>query len=230
MARKLLAVESRQVTGKKVAQMRRTGILPGNIYGRGLESVSVQISTETLESTLKATAANEVLDLKLADEKELRPAVIQSIQRHPITTRILHANFFQVALGEKMRADIPLVLTGTSEAVKTYNGVVVTGIESLHVEALPLDVIGQIEIDMSTLENLEESIHVRDIEVPATLTVLNDPDVVIVKVASPRVAVEADALGEEEAAASEAVTAAAEDGAPSDKSPSDEASDEGGED
>ena len=214
MARKVLAVEPRQLTGKKVAQMRRTGILPGNIYGRGLDSVSVQIETETLERTLKTSSANEVLDLKVGDEKNLRPAVIHHIQRHPISTKILHADFFQVALGEKMRADIPLVLVGTSEAVKTYNGVVVSGIDILHVEALPLDIIGQIEIDMSTLENLEDSIHVRDVIVPPTLTVLNDPDVVIVKVASPRVAVEAE--GEEGEAAPEAAVASADSGAASD--------------
>ena len=210
MARRVLAVESRQITGKKVAQMRRTGILPGNIYGRGLESLSVQIDKEVLESALKGSSANEVLDLKVGSEKELRPAVIHHIQRHPITTKILHAEFFQVSLGEKMRADIPLILTGTSNAVKTYNGVVVTGIETLHVEALPLDMLGQIEIDMTLLANLEDSIHVRDVNVPPTITVLNEPDVVVVKVASPRVAAEVGGPDGQPGAAPEALSAPTE--------------------
>jgi large subunit ribosomal protein L25 len=213
MARKELTVQPREVFGKKVAQLRRSGVLPANIYGHGLESQSVQIATEALELTLKAAAANEVMDLKIAGEASARPVVIHHIQRHPLGKGILHADFYQVSLREKMRADVPIVLIGRSDAVETYNGVLLPGIEALHIEALPLDIPTHLEIDISSLTELDSSLHVRDLEVPSNVTVLTDPDVVVVSVSSPRVSVEGEEAAEAEAEAEEP-TAEAEGEAP----------------
>lgn len=205
MPRKELTVEPRSLTGKKVKQLRRAGLLPANIYGHGLQSVAVQVDMDLLERTLKATAANEVIDVKVAGERNARPVVIQKLQRHPLNSALLHADFYQVSLREKMRAEVPLVFTGKSEAVETYNGTLVTSLETLHVEALPLDLPAHIEVDISPLAELESSLHVRDIAVPPALTVLNDPDVVVVKVASPSVLPEEE---REEVAAAQATAAA----------------------
>jgi large subunit ribosomal protein L25 len=199
MARRELPVETRHVTGKKVAALRRSGVLPGNVYGRGQESISIQISTEAMDQILKHVSANEVLDLKIDGKGEVRPVVIQKMQRHPISSSPLHAEFYQVSLTDKMRADVPLVVIGESEAVKTYNGVLMTALESLQVEALPLDLPSRIEVDITPLVELEQSLHVRDLPIPGNVTVLTDAEVMVVKISSPRVAVE----GEEEAAEGE---------------------------
>ena len=196
MARRELPVETRQVTGKKVAQLRRSGMLPGNVYGKGLESVSIQVNSPEMERTLKAVIANEVLDLKIEGERETRPVVIQKVQRHPITNSPLHAEFYQVSLTHKMHAEVPLVVIGHSEAVATYNGVLMNAVTSVMVEALPLDLPSSIEVDITPLVELEQSLHVRDLPVPANVTVLTDGEVMVVKISSPRVAVE----GDEEAA------------------------------
>jgi large subunit ribosomal protein L25 len=190
MARRELSVAPRQVTGKKVAALRRSGILPGNIYGRGLDSVSVQIGTDEFESTLKAIVANEVIDLKLDGERAARPVVIHHVHRHPLGRGILHADFYQVSLREKMRADVPVVLIGTSDAVETYNGTLLQETETIHIEALPLDLPATVELDVSALTELDTALHVRDLTFPDTVTVLSDPDVVIARVASPRVSEE----------------------------------------
>jgi large subunit ribosomal protein L25 len=190
MARKELSVEPREVTGKKVAVLRRMGVLPGNIYGRGLPSVSIQIKTDELERTVRASTANEVIDIKVEGEPIARPVVIHKIQRNPLNSRYLHADFYQVSLREKMRADVPLVVVGHSVAIDTYNGVLVHATEILHIEALPLDIPTHIEVDISTLTELEATIHVRDLPIPANVTVLSDPDIAVVKIASPRVAAE----------------------------------------
>jgi large subunit ribosomal protein L25 len=199
MARTELEVETREVKGKKVAVLRRAGVLPGNVFGRGLDSVAVQMTAEAMEKTLRGSSVNEVIDLRIAGERSARPVVIQRIQRHPLTSAPLHADFFQVSLREKMRADVPLVVVGQSEAIETYNGVLVAALEALHVEALPLDLPARIEVDITPLSELESSVHVRDLVVPSNVTVLTDSEVVIVKVAAPRVALEE----EEEAAAAE---------------------------
>ena len=186
MARKELVVEPRQVTGKKVAALRRSGILPGNIFGKGIESRSIQLSTELLQHTLKTAVANEVIDLKVGKDAS-HPVVIYKIQRNPLDGSFLHADFYQVQLREKMRADVPIVLTGESEAVSTFNGVLLETLNSVQVEALPLDLPASIEVDISVIKELEGAIHVGALKVPDGVTILTDPEIMIVKVASPRV-------------------------------------------
>ena len=187
MARRELNVTPRQVIGKKVAQLRRSGVLPANIYGNGLESISIQVGLDELEKALKSATANEVIDVHVAGERAPRSVVLHKLQRNPVTSSLLHADFYQVSLRVKMRADVPLVLVGVSDAVETYKGVVVSSLETLHVEALPLDIPTHIEIDISVLTELEAAIHVRDLILSGDVTILNDPEVMIVKVASPRV-------------------------------------------
>ena len=223
MARKELVVEVRQVTGKKVAALRRSGILPGNIFGKGIESESIQLSTEVLEHTLKAAVANEVIDLKVGSGTA-RPVVIHKIQRNPLNGSFLHADFYQVQLREKMRADVPLHFVGESDAVSTYNGVLLTTLEHVQVEALPLDLPSQIEVDVSVIKELEGAIHVGALVVPPSVTILTDPEVMVVKVASPRVEEGEEAPEAAAAAEGEAPTAEAQGEQPAAEAESEESS------
>jgi large subunit ribosomal protein L25 len=206
MARKELTLEPRQVTGKKVAQLRRTGILPANVFGRHLESVSVQVETAELVKTLRASTKNEVIDLKIAGERAARPAIIQRLQRNPLNGSLLHADFYQVSLREKMKADVPITLTGTSDAVETYKGVLTQQIDTVQVEALPLDIPTHIEVDVSVLTDLDTSVHVGALVTPENVAILTSPEVVVVTISAPKV--EEEIVAEEEAAAE----AAAEEG------------------
>ena len=210
MPRKELSVEPREITGKKVATLRRAGIIPANVFGHNLESVSDQVPILELQRTLKASTVNEVIDLKVEGERAVRPMIINRIQRDPLTSAILHADFYQVSLREKMRADVPIVLSGHSEAVSIFNAVMIQSLEVLHIEALPLDIPAQIDIDITPLDQLDKALHVRDLVIPESVTVLNDPDVVVVKAEAPRIAEELEAEREEIAeAAAEAAAAEA---------------------
>jgi large subunit ribosomal protein L25 len=201
MARKELTLEPRQVTGKKVAQLRRRGILPANIFGRHLDSVSVQLDAVELVKTLRASTKNEVIDLKISGERVARPAIIQHIQRNALNGSLVHADFYQVSLREKMKADVPLTLVGTSEAVATFNGVLTQQLDTVQIEALPLDIPTHFEVDISALNHLDSSLHVGDLAIPANVTLLTAPDVVVAHVASPRVEEVAEAAPAEGAAA-----------------------------
>jgi large subunit ribosomal protein L25 len=201
MARKELVVELREILGKRVARLRRQGVLPANIYGHALESVSVQVDGEEFERLMRASTANEVIDVKVSGERSARPVVVHKIQRNPLTSAALHADFYQVSLREKMRAAVPIMVTGQSEAVETYNGVLVHALDEISIEALPLDIPTHLEVDISVLAELESSVHVRDLVVPGNVTVLNEPDAVVVKVESPRVMEEELAPAEAEEAA-----------------------------
>ncbi|MBF6599449.1 MAG: 50S ribosomal protein L25 [Dehalococcoidia bacterium] len=189
MANNELAVAPRTVLGKKVKALRRSGVTPANIYGHKIESTAVQADTVALTHLLRTSTRNAIIDLRVEGEGKARPVVIRRVERDAVSTEILHIDFYQISLTEKIQADVPVVLTGSSPAVSTFGGVLLQTLERVPVEALPADIPAQFEVDVSGLTELEQSFHVRDLEVDATKVAIQvDPDVVLARVASPRLA------------------------------------------
>jgi large subunit ribosomal protein L25 len=133
--------------------------------------------------------------------------IIRDVQRNPMTGEPIHVDFYQVNMSEKLKADVPLVFTGTAPALKLKNVSLLHAMTALQIEALPDDLPHSIEVDISGLELPEQSIHVKDLKVSSKITILADPDQMLIKVAEVRKAVEevpaaeAAAEGEEEVAA-----------------------------
>ena len=204
MANAELQVRPRTVLGKKVKAMRRGGVTPANVFGHKLESRAVEANTVDLTHTLRGMSRNAILDLKVEGEEAPRTVVVRSVSRNPVTSQILHVDFYQIKMTEKMRAEVPVVLVGTSEAVTTFGGVLLQTLENIAVEALPADIPEQFEVDVSRITELEQSLHVRDLHIDQSkLTLQTDEDVVVARVAAPRLAAEA-----EEAAPAEGEAAA----------------------
>jgi large subunit ribosomal protein L25 len=209
MANSELQVAPRTVLGKDVKKMRREGQTPANIYGHKIESTAVQADSMELMRLFKAASRNQIINLKVEGEASPRTVVVRDVARDPVTHKVLHVDFFQVSMTEKMRAQVPVVLTGSSDAVATYQGILLQMLESIEVEALPGDIPTQFEADVTVLTQLEQSIHVRDLHVDEVkVTVHTDPDVVVARVAAPRLA------AEEEAAPAEGEAAEGEEAAP----------------
>jgi large subunit ribosomal protein L25 len=201
MANPQIEVRPRTVLGKKVKALRRSGVTPANVYGHKVESTAVEADTAAMTHLLRGISRNAIIDLKLEGEGKPRPVVVRDIARDPVTGRLLHVDFFQISLSEKMRAEVSVALTGTSPAVATYGGVLLQMVDTVSVEALPGDIPATFEVDVSGLTELEQSFHVRDLSVDtAKVTIMTDPDVVLARVAAPRLA----AAEEEEAAAAAA--------------------------
>lgn len=199
MANAELQVRPRTVLGKKVKAMRRGGVTPANVFGHQLESRAVEASTADLTHTLRGMSRNAILDLKVEGEEAPRTVVVRAVSRNPVTSQILHVDFYQIKMTEKMRADVSIVLVGTSDAVTTFGGVLLQTLESIAVEALPGDIPEQFEVDVSRITELEQSLHVRDLHIDQTkVTLHTDEDVVVARVAAPRLA-----AAEEEAAPAE---------------------------
>lgn len=210
MANSKLAVQPRTTLGKRVKALRRSGVTPANVYGHKLASAAVQADTVELTRLLRGSTRNAIIDLTISGETAVRPVIIREISRDAVTERILHVDFYQVNMAEKMRAEVPVVLTGTSEAVGTYGGVLLQTLDNISVEALPADIPVEFVVDVSVLTELEQTVHVRDLPVDTTkVTLHTDPDVVVARVASPRVATEAE---EGAPAAEEGAAAPAADG------------------
>lgn len=197
MAELQLAVDPRTVTGKKVKALRREGITPAHLYGRGMESLALQASTQTIINLLHSASANAIIDLQINGESEARPVVLRGIQRNPVTSELVHVDFFQISLTEKLKSEVPLTLTGDAPAVSAFAGVLLQMLDRIAVEALPTDMPERIEVDVSILDTLDASIFVRDLAIPDSVEVLAAPDQVVAKVAQPRLAAEVEEEEEE---------------------------------
>jgi large subunit ribosomal protein L25 len=181
-----LKVAQRDVLGKKVKVLRRKGLTPANIYGNKLDSTAIQVSTEELRQVLKTSGRNEIVYLRL-DGDEPRPTFVKTVQHHPIADRILHVDFYQISLKEKVRLEVPIHLIGLAPAVDTYGGILVHGLDRVSVEALPTDVPSVFEVDVSTLAEIDAALHVSDLDIPEGVTLLTDPEQVVCKVSPPAV-------------------------------------------
>ena len=181
-----LEVRRRDVLGKKVKQLRRQGLTPANIYGHHVESLAIQVPTDDLRHVMRSVERNEILYLRL-DGDEPRPSFIRLVQRDAITDAILHVDFYQVSLLEKVRMNVPLHLLGTAPAVDMFNGTLLHSLDAVTVEGLPTDIPRHIDIDVSGLEQIDQSIHVRDLRLAGNLILLTDPELVVAKVAPPAV-------------------------------------------
>jgi large subunit ribosomal protein L25 len=196
-----LTVAQRSVLGKKVKALRRSGITPANVYGHRIESQAVEVDTVTLAHTLKTLERNAILSLRIEGEKAVRPVIVREVRRDILNDKILHVDFYQVSLAEKMKADVPFILVGKAPAVEDLGGILLQGLDSIAVEALPADIPPHIEIDISSLTTFDSSVHVRDLVIDPKVHVLTEGDSVITSVAPPRKV--AEAVVEEEAAAAE---------------------------
>ena len=192
MANSELRVAPRTVLGKKVNALRRSGVTPANVFGHRIDSTSIQADTVELKHLLRGSSRNAIINLAIEGEARPRTVVVRHVSRDHVTDQILHVDFYEISMSERMRADVSLVLIGVSDAVTTFGGVLLQMLESVAVEGLPADIPTQFEIDVSKITELEGSLHVRDLEVDESkLTLHTDVDVVVARVASPRVVVEA---------------------------------------
>jgi len=180
-----IAVAARDVYGKQNKRLRTTGVVPGVLFGKTTGSIPVQIDAKALELIYHRAGRTSVVSVSV-DGGRSTSAIIKGIQRNPLTGRALHVDFFAVDLSQEMQADIPLVFVGTSAAVEMEAGILFTSLDHLKVRALPADLPHEISVDLSSLVDMESTIHVRDLAVEGKVTVVNDPDDLVAKVTPPR--------------------------------------------
>lgn len=181
MAEKLtLKAEKRQILGKKVKKLRREGFLPGNIYGKGVKSLSVKLGEVDFEKVFKKAGETQIVEIEIGKEK--RPVLVSNVQFDPRTDKPLHVDLLQVDLKKKVTAEIPIELVGESPAEKEGKGTVVQQLSELRVEALPTELPEKIEVSIEPLVDVDQLISVSDLKIDAKLTVLDDKELVVVKV------------------------------------------------
>ncbi len=183
--RPTLAALSREVTGKKVAHLRRAGRLPAVIFGHGLESTPVSIDAHEFDLLRHRVGPNVLVNLKLdADRSEA--VLIHGIQMDTITRRPLHVDLFAVHMSEELTVDIPLIATGVAPASDSGGGSLLHVLEHVRIRALPDDLPHSIEYSVELLTDFEGVIHVSDLLVPAGVTILTESVEIVARVLRPR--------------------------------------------
>ncbi|MBN1690761.1 MAG: 50S ribosomal protein L25 [Dehalococcoidia bacterium] len=205
-----LEISKREITGKKVRFLRRGGLIPCNIYGRGIQSIPVQVNVRKLGHLLARAGGTDLITLKMAEVASPSKVLIRDVQRNPMTGEPTHVDFYQVTMTEKLKAEVPLIFVGEAPAAKLKNVSLLHAMTSLQIEALPDDLPHNIEVDISSLALPDQSLHVKDIVVGDKITVLADPEQMIIKVSEVRKAAEEAPAAEAEGAVEEAAAEAKE--------------------
>ncbi len=203
MAGLKLKASHREVLGKRVNRLRKAGILPVNLYGQGFDSQSLQMPRQDVLALLRGAGRTGLIDLTIEGQTGERPVVVRSVQRDPVSREVVHVDFMQVSLSEMISTSVPLVFVGESPAVKTLGGVFVQSLDSVHITALPTNLPESIEIDIGQLAELEQTLHVRDLQVPAGITITLDGETMVAKVSTPKLRVEGGPAGEGETESAE---------------------------
>ena len=186
MEEQTLSLSQRTVTGKKVKQLRRQGILPVHIYGKGIDSLSLQGVTGELRRLLLQIGTNIPVSIQVEGSEGENICFVRDVQRHPVTEDLLHIDFIRVDVTQTISAEVPITLMGTAPATQR-GGTLLQPLTSLLVEALPRDIPVSVEADVSGLDDFEKSIVVRDIPIADNVTVLTDRDEFVARVIPPRV-------------------------------------------
>lgn len=217
MADLTLKAAKRDILGKKTRFLRRRSITPTHLFGHGIESLALQCDTAELQRLITQGGTTRLIDLKIEAEKRPRSVFIREIQRDELNGQLLHVDFYQIKKTEKITADIPIVLLGESPATRLKENIIYQELTQLGVECLPENLPPQIEIDLSSLEEVDQVIHVKDIFLGPDIAVTTDPDQLIVKVSRVKLALEKEEVVEVAEAEAEAVAAEAE--APAEEEP-----------
>jgi large subunit ribosomal protein L25 len=183
-----LTLDAREAQGKANKRLRREGIVPGVVYGKGEGSTNVQVDAKTFETLYRAAGRTSVVKFRLPGASRATSGFIKSVQRHPLTRQALHVDYYLVNLNVEMEVDIPLVFVGEAPAVEETGGTLLHNLSSVHVKALPNDIPHEITVDVSTLTSLDVAIHVADLNLNRDLVhVLTDGETLVATVVPPRV-------------------------------------------
>jgi large subunit ribosomal protein L25 len=173
----------REISGRKVKQLRNKGLIPANVYGKKIKSQSLSLDKEEFEKVYKRAGETEVVGLVIEGEKEERPILIQNLQVHPVTDEPLHVDLRQIILTEKITAQIPVEITGEAPAAQQKLGILIQTVSEIEVEALPMELPEKFVVDVSGLAKVEDEVKVKDLVIDRSKVKLSvEDDLVVAKI------------------------------------------------
>lgn len=204
-----LKVQERESFGSPEARrLRKTGMVPGVLYGSGQDSTPLSVDEKALRKALGREPGSVVLALVFEGQKKEHPAVLKEYQTDPRTSSLLHVDFMEIRMDQPVEAHIRIELGGAAAGVRE-GGVMDQGLRELHIRCLPTDIPELIEHDVEELA-IGDTLRVADIKVPAGVEILDDPETPVASVHPPTVIREEEEIAAEEGAAEGEAAAGAE--------------------
>jgi large subunit ribosomal protein L25 len=177
-----LKAQEREVLGKKVNKLRAEGLVPAHVFGNKVETEHVMVKVKDFMPVLNQAGETGLIDLRIGEEK-VRPVMIKGLQHDPRSGSLLHVDFYQVNLSQKVTVPVPIELVGEEhELVHLGEAVILQNLNEVEVEALPTDLIEKIEVDITPLQAVGDAVTVEQLNVDRNLiTILAEPEEVVVK-------------------------------------------------
>ena len=178
-----LSVTMREKFGKVVAQTRKAGFIPAEVYGKGLENLHISVSAKDFKKVFKEAGRNTLITLSAGGEKY--STLVHDVQKDYLSDEVIHIDFYRVRMDEKIKAKVPLEFTGEAMGVKEKGGILNISMHEIEIESLPGDLPHRLSVDLAPLDDINKSVYVKNIAVPNGVKVLVDPNTAIATVKAP---------------------------------------------
>ncbi len=175
----------RDLKTSKPEKLRRVGRLPAVLYGNKVQNVNLTVDAREFDKLLRKAGESTIVELT-TDDGKTHPVLIHDVQNHYLTSVPTHVDFYEVSMTKKLKAAVVLEFIGESQAVKALGGVLVKVLSEVEVECLPADLPHNIVVSLDVLKTLHDTIHVKDLPVPAKVKLITEADELVVKVQPPR--------------------------------------------
>ena len=176
----VLEAQLRTITGRKAGALRRQSITPIHVYGKGVESLTLQADTQTLQRTLVRVGHSVPLTVRADGHEHF--VFAREVQRHPVTDHLIHVDFLEVSRTIRIISDVPIELEGEAPGARTEGAIVSHDHHTLSLEALPMDLQPVVTVDVSVLGEVGAAIHASDIKLGSNVTLITDPETVIARI------------------------------------------------
>ena len=176
--RLVVEAQSRTVTGRKVKQLRRDGLIPAVIYGQG-DPEHIQVENVHLRRILRVVGTTQLVDVQVGKKK--KTVLTREIQQHLTRGDLIHIDFLEVDMQGTVTSDANLIQVGISAPQDDGLGVETLALQAVQIEAAPNDLISELEVDMTMIVKTDSVIFVRDLVAPEGVTILTDPDTVVAR-------------------------------------------------
>ncbi len=204
----------------KACGIRAERKIPAEYYGKGKENLHLTFDYQTFRKVLKTAGSSSIVNLQVEGEKEAREVLIHKIDYNPLTDEFQHVDLKQVERGKQVTTKVPIVVVGESPAIKSLGGILTHGKTEIEVKCLPRDLLKEIEVDVSNMEEIGTSVRVKDLKLDRKKhEILEEADTMVISIIAPKTAKEAEeemeketgeAVSEEVAKEAEAEKAAAQ--------------------
>ncbi len=191
-----LEAQKRTDTGSRLVALRAKGLVPAILYGKGKENINLAVEKNAFNRIFRQTGETSLLELAIAGESQPHNVLIHDLQNDPVSDEPIHADFYEVRMDEEIETEVPLVFIGEAPAVKDLEGTLITNKTAVAVKCLPANIPHEITVNIAKLATFEDSIKVSDLQIPANIELLTDPEETIAIVNPPRSEEELAALEE----------------------------------